>query len=382
MSLFFAGDFSPCRRYEILGLTIGKKIFGDLIDDIARADLAFLNLEAPLCIGGDPFRKTGPNLRSHPDFAGIITDAGFRAVGLANNHIMDFGATGLDETICACKKAGLYAVGAGKDLDQAQQPLYLKIKGLKIAFVAVAEHEFSIAGTTTPGAAPLDPVDNTIQIEQAREQADLVFVSIHGGNEYFQLPRPGLRKICRFYINRGADAVFCHHAHVPGAYEIYNNKLIVYSLGNLIFDHPRPPVHWQTGYAVSLEYTLEKKTLNHFQIIPYTQSVMQNGVRKMQGQEKAEFLEQLGRLKQIVEGNEAVFNKEWQRFCQKEKNSMLMKQYFPFPVKGVRKISKIIDPARFLVPTDTAGRVKLNLIRCESHRELLETVLDQSIKRV
>ena len=66
---------------------------------------------------------------------------------------------------------------------------------MKVAFIAVAEREFSIAGVDKPGVAPLDPIDNTIQIERAKDEADLVFVSIHGGNEYFPLPRPGLRKL-------------------------------------------------------------------------------------------------------------------------------------------------------------------------------------------
>jgi len=277
ISFLFAGDFASCDRFERLALDKGHKIFGDLRENIASKDLSFLNLEAPLCIKGTPVAKSGPNLRAHPDCIRAVAEAGFNVVCLANNHIMDFGQSALVETIDICKRAGLVTCGAGKNLAEAQHVKIVERKGLKIAFIAVAEHEFSIAGPDKAGCAPLDLIDNILQIENSKKQADFVFVTIHGGNEYFSFPRPGLRKLCRFYITRGADAVICNHAHVPGAYEIYENKPIVYSLGNLIFDHVRPPVGWNKGYAVSLAYNTDTKAFSQINIIPYTQSVVQGG---------------------------------------------------------------------------------------------------------
>jgi poly-gamma-glutamate capsule biosynthesis protein CapA/YwtB (metallophosphatase superfamily) len=198
ISIFFAGDFAPCREFECIVIDKGYDIFGDLHKSIAEADLSFLNLETPLCIKGKPIEKTGPNLNAHPGCIKAVKGAGFEVVGLANNHIMDFGNEGLEETIRSCKSAGLTICGAGKNLTEAQHIPIIERRGLKIAYIAVAEHEFSIAGEAKAGAAPLDPVDNTLQIESVRNQADLVFVSIHGGNEYFSLPRPGIRKLCRY----------------------------------------------------------------------------------------------------------------------------------------------------------------------------------------
>jgi len=376
ISIFFAGDFAPCRGFERLVLGKGPEIFGDLHKSIAEADLSFLNLETPLSIKGEPIEKTGPNLKAQPDCIKAVKGAGFEVVGLANNHIMDFGNDGLEETIRSCNNAGLTICGAGKNLTEAQQIPIIERLGLEIAYIAVAEHEFSIARADRAGAAPLDLVDNTLQIESVRNQADLVFVSIHGGNEYFSLPRPGLRKLCRYYITRGADAVICHHAHVPGAYEIYKNKPIVYSLGNLIFDHPSPPEGWNEGYAVRLDYNIIDMKLSKFNVFPYTQSVDQGGVCRMSGTDKTVFFKKLVDYNKIL-GNKDLYIKTWDDFCQKEKSLILLKHYLPIHLRGMRKVSKIVNPEFFLIPTNKNRLVKLNLIRCESHLELLQNVLDK-----
>jgi len=380
ISLLFSGDFAPCRRYESVVLAKGAEIFGDLQKNIAEADLSFLNLELPLCSNSQPIKKTGSNLKAHPDCIKAVKGAGFDIVGLANNHIMDFGNKGLEQTILSCKGSGLNICGAGKNLKEAQRITIVESCGLKIAYIAVAEHEFSIAGEDSAGSAPLDPLDNTLQIESARKEADLVFVSIHGGNEYFPFPRPGLRKLCRYFITRGADGVICHHAHVPGAFESYKNKPIVYSLGNLIFDRLNPPKDWNEGYAVSLEYSKEDKKLIKFKVIPYTQSVEQGGVCKMSGSDKLTFLKKTEDYNKILL-NEDLYKESWNKFCQKEKNTMLLKNYLPIHFPGMRRIGKIISPEFLLLPSQKNRLVKLNLLRCESHKELLENILSKVLTK-
>lgn len=376
ISIFFSGDFAPCWGYETLVLARGSEIFGDLQDDISGSDLSFMNLETPFCNGGKPIDKTGPNIKAHPECVKALVDSGFNVAGLANNHIMDFGESGLVQTLETCKKSGLLPCGAGMNLAEAQKILLIEKNGIKVAFIAVAEHEFSIANNDRPGVAPLDIIDNTLMIEQARDVADLVFVTIHGGNEHFPFPRPGLRKVCRFYISCGADAVICHHAHIPGSYEFYDDKPIVYSLGNLIFDHPNPPKGWNQGYAVRIEYSMSKKEAMAFDIIPYTQKVSQGGIRRMQGQEHKAFFENITKYNNILEA-EVTYIKAWDDFCKNEKNLVLLRHYLPFKFRGMRRISKILNPEFFLMPTKYNRRVKLNTIRCESHLEVLQKVLDE-----
>lgn len=371
----FAGDFAPVSRYTELIKIRGKEIFGDLIDDISSADLSFLNLETPICKNGSPIKKIGPSLHGFPESMQIVKETGFNIIGLANNHIMDYGLDGLKETLQACYANELFAIGAGENLEAAQGCFIIKKKGLKVAFIAIAEHEFNTADVDKPGAAPLDSIDNGKQIEIAKKKADLVFVTVHGGNEYFRFPRPGLRKICKYFIDKGADAVICHHPHVSGSYEIYNGKLIVYSLGNLIFDHPKPPEGWNDGYAVRLEYEAVSKKFNMYEFIPYNQSVKNGGIQKLKNHDKDIFISKLN----SYNGNlidEEKYKNEWNNFCNTEGKSSLLKLFLPFTFRGINKVNKWFNIERFILPKKTI-LLKNNLLRCESHRELLLNILER-----
>ena len=147
VSLIFTGDFAPCRGFEPVAISKGAAIFGDLEAGITAADVAFVNLEVPFCLGGMGIAKSGPNLRAHPDCVRALAEAKFDVIGLANNHLMDFGSDGLKETMQVCQKAGLTICGSGTDLAEAQRPIIINKKKVKIAFIAVAEHESSIAET-------------------------------------------------------------------------------------------------------------------------------------------------------------------------------------------------------------------------------------------
>src|SRR5699024_6850639 len=163
-----------------------------------------------------------------------------------------------------CNANNLSTVGAGLTLEDAQKPLIVERKGVKIAVIAIAEFEFNQSENGGPGSAPIDLIDNYVQIKKAQEDADIVIVTIHGGNEYFPYPRPGLRKLCRHFIDLGVAAVVCHHPHVPGAYEVYNDSPIFYSIGNFIFDHSNPPEGWNEGYMVEMSFNTSTKKLKSF----------------------------------------------------------------------------------------------------------------------
>jgi len=72
---------------------------------------------------------------------------------------------------------------------------------VNVAILAFVEREFSIAGVHSPGAAPLDVIENVRLIEEANSLGHIVIITVHGSNEYFRYPRPGLRRVCRFYID-------------------------------------------------------------------------------------------------------------------------------------------------------------------------------------
>ena len=154
-------------------------------------------------------------------------------------------------------------------------------------------------------------------------------------------------------------------------------KVSHYSLGNLIFDKKNPPIGWDEGYSVRLDYNISDKKLSKFKIFPYTQTVKKGGLHKLSTVDEKVFLEKLEDYKKILDDTK-LYKEAWDDFCHNEKNTILLNKYFPVGhFRGMRRFGKIINPEFFLVPTNKNRSVKLNLIRCESHLELLQNILEQ-----
>src|SRR5690606_22347516 len=100
---------------------------------------------------------------------------------------------------------------------------------------------------------PIDIIDNVKQINEARGIADYVFVIVHGGHEFFNLPSPRMQKLYRFYAEQGADIVIGHHTHCIGGYETYKGVPIYYSLGNFLFTKQNPYEDWYLGLVLEVE---------------------------------------------------------------------------------------------------------------------------------
>ena len=372
LSLLFCGDFAPCRRWY--KKEPNTNVFGNSLKFIKNSDLAFVNLECPTIKEGKPIVKDGPNLSTNPKWLESLKEANFNLLGLANNHFGDYGEKTVVENIDNCKKIGLNTVGAGSNLKEAQKVFYFEKNNIKIAIIAVCEHEFGIAKENKAGTAPLELIDNLQQIQDARKNADFVIFTIHGGNEYFPYPRPNLRKKCKFYIKQGCDAIICHHPHVPGAYEIYEGKPIFYSLGNFLFDNDNPLSGWNEGYMVRLELSNQI----YFELIPYTQSFEQSGIKLMVDSEKDSFLKRIEDYKNTLYDKEK-YEKIWNEFCKTKKDNYLILQYSPLYFKGIGRILKKFGVAKVLLTNIKRLASRLNHIRCESHRETFINILENEL---
>ena len=173
MKILIAGDFVPRERVlEKIKKNDYADIFADLKPYIEQADYSVLNLEAPIVLDtlkARPIQKVGPALSAPVETIDVIKDAGFNCVTLANNHIMDYGAQALNDTISVLYEKQILHVGAGKSLDDASKVLYLRAGSQSVAIVNFCENEFSIAGDSTSGAFPLNIVKNYHQIQEAKE---------------------------------------------------------------------------------------------------------------------------------------------------------------------------------------------------------------------
>lgn len=157
IEILIAGDFCPIKR---TGQAIidgkSKEIIQDIKKHIDAADISVINLETPLSLAGNPIEKTGPNIQADPRCVDFLVSSGFTLANTANNHIYDFGEEAYLETINILNENNLKHVGSGKNIFEAVKPAEFKIKGKKIAFIAYAENEYTIASKDGAGAAPVD----------------------------------------------------------------------------------------------------------------------------------------------------------------------------------------------------------------------------------
>ena len=108
--------------------------WGEVKDVISDADYSIVNFECPVTKGGEkPIEKCGPNLQCSEKGMEAVKWAGFDCVTLANNHFLDYGKDGVENTLEACKKYGIDTVGGGKNLHESSKILYKEVDGKTLA---------------------------------------------------------------------------------------------------------------------------------------------------------------------------------------------------------------------------------------------------------
>ncbi len=254
MRLIICGDFSRRKDEKDFSIERIGEIFNDVTDIIKDSDRAIVNVECALTERDEPIKKIGPNLKASPCSAEVLKAAGFTDCTLSNNHIMDFGIKGAEDTIKALSDNGLSYTGFGADYEDSRKNLVISKDGKTVTVINVCEHEYCYALNNRMGTRPFDVFDTIHDIRQAKKESDYVIVIYHGGKEQSVYPSPRLRKTCKAMADNGADVILCQHSHCIGCYEMYNGAHILYGQGNFCFTattdvHP----HWKTGLIVRLD---------------------------------------------------------------------------------------------------------------------------------
>ncbi len=239
---------------------------------ISRAQVAFGNLESPLTKRAKRAPTKGPRggsiyLKGNPDFAFLLTEAGFDVLSLANNHVMDYGEQGLADTIYYLEQEEIKHAGAGPNLAAALAPARLDVDGYVIDFIAfsgVSPKDF-IAGPAKAGSAPLDEGTVVGAIARAKGEANLVVVSLHWGSESMAYPSSEQKRLAHKFVDAGADIILGHHPHVIQGVESYDGAVIAYSLGNFLFDTRYPERRYSTLLAIEVS---RSKGILGFRLIP------------------------------------------------------------------------------------------------------------------
>ena len=368
-TIFISGDYAPINRIEKLSIE-GKhsEIFGDMLPDIKGADFAITNLECPLTDAISPIVKTGPALHASPECIKSLAFAGFDLVTLANNHILDQGYNGLKETLEVCNNHSIATLGAGLSKEEAVKTYYINLDNIRIALIAIAENEWTTLGGKHYGAHPLNPVDNYYTIVEAKNNANVVIVMVHGGHEMYQLPSVRMQKTYRFFIDVGADFVIGHHSHCVSGYEYYKSKPIIYSLGNFVFDIKKATSLWSIGMAVVIKIN-DNKT--DFELLPFKQNGEKAEIQLLKSKEKDDFFKMLNELNCKIKNTNMLEN-EFGAFC--HSSAKMYKSFIePYESKYLHYLRN-----QGLVPSCWKKSKKLlleNLIRCESHRDVLLNIL-------
>lgn len=213
--------------------------FEKIAGELRTGDITLANLETPLTRRGREFTAKKFRFRARPEAAYALKKAGINVVTLANNHSMDYGVAGLADTLAALMRAGIGHVGASGNLKTASMPLIREIRGTRVAILgySLTLPEQFWAGKNRPGAAPLRDKPVMADIAAAREQADIVIVTVHWGEEGSTRLREYQPRLARMMIDSGADAVIGHHPHILQGIERYKRGIIFYSLGNFAFAH-------------------------------------------------------------------------------------------------------------------------------------------------
>ncbi len=246
---------------------IGNILFGDMHQAFCGADIVMGNLENPLSNRGSPIFKYGPNFRAPPNMAEILREAGFTVMGVANNHVRDYGDIAFLDTLKSLRNQGISTVGGGRDRSSASKPLIVRKHGMSIGMLAFTYRQESIAGVKGPGSADLDDPGCYTSVKALSDEVDVAVVYLHLDGEYSSYPAPYRMNAARRFVDLGACLVIGHHPHVPQGIEIYKNRLIAYSLGNFIFrtDKRRP----LTGLGYALKAELTQRGPSSVAIIPY-----------------------------------------------------------------------------------------------------------------
>ncbi|HET9904269.1 MAG TPA: CapA family protein [Xanthobacteraceae bacterium] len=291
-TLVFGGDVAPVRPAH-------DDLFGELAPFLRAAEVALCNLEIALSDKGRPARGKSITARGAPAAVDALVEAGFDAVNLANNHVLDYGEEALCDTLARLDAAGLPHFGAGCDAAAAAAPIVLERNRLRIGllgYTSTLPQGFA-ATETAPGVNPLragtayrparnpeeypgsaptvhtwaEPKDLARMVDDIRAlkaKTDVVLVYQHWGASMTEAVLDFQREIGHAAIEAGAAGVFGGHQHVVSGIEFHKGCPIVHGMGNLLFDVFAPFLTAVTHRTFLFKARLSPAGLSACEILP------------------------------------------------------------------------------------------------------------------
>jgi gamma-polyglutamate biosynthesis protein CapA len=233
------GDILPADRQHTEGIGTGSIYSKNAGEDWlsvfqnydSQNDILFGNLEGPF-VSNSEFPKKKAFL-GNPEFSKWISIAGFDLVSVANNHILEHGEAGFESTTNLLKKENVQPVGI-KDPTTGSNLTVITKQDIKVGFAA-----FNSIHDILPNNSYAELNETNINkaiVGLKGREADIICLSFHWGNEYIHIPSWSQVQLAQMAIDAGANIIIGHHPHVIQPIEEYKNGLIIYSLGNFLFD--------------------------------------------------------------------------------------------------------------------------------------------------
>jgi poly-gamma-glutamate synthesis protein (capsule biosynthesis protein) len=267
ITLDFAGDVHFTERTAKL-LSDPWTAFGPVSSVLSAADLAMVNLETAVTSRGTAEPKEF-HFRAPPTAFDAVRAAGVDVVSLANNHTLDYGRVGLDDTINAARAANMPFVGVGKNANDAYAPWITTIKGVRIAIIGLSQitelaSTWSATDTRSGIAMAFDQARSVAAVKAARAQADFVIVFMHWGQEYNNCPIAAQKSIATALSAAGANLIVGTHAHILLGDGWMGKTFVSYGLSNFVW--------WYNDSASNdtgvLRVTLTGSTISKTEFLP------------------------------------------------------------------------------------------------------------------
>lgn len=247
--LSFVGDMMFDRSVAGFIKSKGEDyVFEGYKKHFMSSDVIVGNLETSLSAKGEPMKDKEYTFRSSPALVPYLKKYNFTLLGIANNHILDYGPEAFIDTLKLLKENGISYGGGGYNKQEASNGAVIEKKGLKIgllAFTGVTPSVDWYAGAKKPGILGGYKVHEKEVLEAVKNlegKCDLLIVSLHWGKEGSTVVRKQETELAHLLIDSGVDVIVGHHPHVVQGIEMYKGKPIFYSLGNFFFTTSRSEI--------------------------------------------------------------------------------------------------------------------------------------------
>ncbi|WP_424970944.1 CapA family protein [Dinoroseobacter sp. S76] len=289
VALSFVGDILRCHRADV----VPDEVYAEVADLLSASDITIANYESPVTtqpLVDEVIGDAGPptECASEAQFDALTRFGGrqFDLLNLANNHILDMGAEGVETTLSVLEARGIQQVGIHEARADPVRVKTLERNGITIGFASCtfgtnghslpenSAREVLVANLSSKHEAP-DTGLLKQQITEARQSGcDLIVAIIHWGYEFEMFPRRAQQEAAQDLAEFGADLIMCHHPHVAQPVELYRTREgdrtvpIAYSLGSLLWGFGHEAIARSLVLQVSVEKTAERARITDLEIVP------------------------------------------------------------------------------------------------------------------